>query len=288
MRVFAGAVDEPRARRVTDVLLLVAATIGLLVLSFAAVPTPGFASALATYLATWPDVLDALWQVLADTLIVVAVVILVTAAARRRWPLVRDPALAIAAASVVSLVVGRIVVDSWPNVWDSLRNAGPPPWYPSACIAVPASVVITASPHLTWPLRRVNRWVVGLAAIAAVVLGATTTLGAAASLRVATGVAAMVHIAFGSSGGRPRLDDVRLAPRELGVETRSVGVATVSRPACSSCAPRPPTARSSRSRSTDAMPTTPPSCRRCGAVWLAMPMRRSGSAGSSKRSTRRS
>ncbi len=144
LRVFAGAVDEPRARRATDVLLLVAATIGLLVLSVAAVPTPGFARALATYLASWPGVLDALWQVIADMLIVVAVVILVTAAARRRWPLVRDLVLAIAAAVVVSLLVGRIVVDSWPNVWESLRNAGPPPWYPSARIAVPASVVITA------------------------------------------------------------------------------------------------------------------------------------------------
>jgi uncharacterized membrane protein YbhN (UPF0104 family) len=225
LRVFAGAVDEPRARRATDALLLVVATIGLLVLSVAAVPTPGFARALATYLATWPGVLDALWQIFADMLIVVAVVILVTAAARRRWALVRDLVLAIAAAFVVSLVVGRIVVDSWPNVWESLRSAGPPPWYPSARIAVSASVVITASPHLTRPLRRVNRWIVGLAAVAAVVLGATTTLGAAASLLVATGAAAVVHVAFGSSGGRPRLDDVRLALREFGVATRCVGVA---------------------------------------------------------------
>ena len=106
LRVFAGAVDEPRARRATDVLLLVAATIGLLVLSVAAVPTPGFARALATYLASWPGVFDALWQIVADMLIVVAVIILITAAARRRWPLFRDLVLAIAAAVIVSLLVG--------------------------------------------------------------------------------------------------------------------------------------------------------------------------------------
>jgi glycosyltransferase 2 family protein len=85
--------------------------------------------------------------------------------------------------------------------------------------------VATASPHLSHPVRRVSRWIVTLGATAAAVLGATTPTGAIAGLLVAALAAAVVHLVFGSCGGRPGLGDVRAAVADLGVPLASLGAA---------------------------------------------------------------
>ena len=132
------------------------------------------------FLASFPPFLDGLWQVLADLLVVLALLLLVVAIVRRRGSIARDILLAVGLAIAGWLLVGRAVAGSWPDLWDGLRVAQPPPWYPSPRIAVPAAAVITASPHLTRPMRQLGRWVVLSAVVAVAVLGATTPLGALA------------------------------------------------------------------------------------------------------------
>ena len=217
-RVFIGGRDEPRARRATDGLLLSASALGLLLVSVAAFPEPRLASLADTFLTAWPDFLNGLWQAVADLLVLLALGLVVAAALTRRLALTRDMVLSALVAAAGWTVVSRLTHDTWPDL-SHLDQVGPPPLYPAARLAFPAAVVLAASPHLTLPARRVCRWVVGLAAPGAVVLGATTSLGVAAGLLLAVAAAAVVHLAFGSSAGRPALEHVRQGLEEIGVAT---------------------------------------------------------------------
>jgi uncharacterized membrane protein YbhN (UPF0104 family) len=224
-RLFATPVDEPRARRVSDAITVVGSAFGLAVIGAAADPPPGFLRQLERFLAGTPRSLDAIWQAAADVLIVLAVLLVAASLARRRIALARDLVVATVVAGVVWLAVGRIVEGSWPAALDALRAAGPPPWFPSARIALPGAAVLAASPHLTLPLRRLVRRLIGLAAISLLLLGATTAPGALAGVLVAALAAGAVHLVFGSTAGRPGLDLVRSALAELGVAVTSVGAA---------------------------------------------------------------
>ncbi len=224
-RLFATPRDEPRARRASDVIALVTAGTTLALIGFAAVPQPGFGESVDRFLSSVPDVLDALWQLLSDGLILLAVLLVIGAAARQRWSIVRDQVLAMAVAVVVWLLAGRVVGGSWPDAWETLRAAAPPPSFPAPRIALPAAVIITTSPHLALPARRFGRRMIGLAMVAVTILGAATALGALGGFLVGTIGAAVVHLAFGSSEGRPGLGLVRSALAELGVPVRSLGAA---------------------------------------------------------------
>ncbi len=224
-RLFATPADEPRARRASDVIALLAALFALASISFAADPNPGFARSIAVLLDAIPGFFDTGWQIITDLLVLVAGVLVVTSLVRRRWSIGRDVAFAVVVATIVWLLVARIVEGSWPAVSDALRASTPPPWFPSARIALPGAVVLTVTPHLTRPLRRTANWIVVLAMLAVAALGATTPLGALAGGLVAVIAAAAAHLAFGSSAGRPGLGLVRSALAQLGVRTTWLGAA---------------------------------------------------------------
>ena len=188
---------------------------GLLLVSVAAFPEPRLASLADTFLTAWPDVLDGLWQAVADLLVLLALGLVVAAALTRRLALTRDMLLSALAAGAGWMVVSRLTHDTWPDV-SHLERAGPPPLYPAARLAVPAAVVLAASPHLTLPARRVCRWVVGLAAPGAAVLGATTTLGVVAGLLVAVAAAARCTSPSGRAPDARRSSTCARASRRSG------------------------------------------------------------------------
>lgn len=206
--------------------MLVTSAIGLIAASAAAVPPPGIARAAAQLLRALPDLLDLVWQLAADLLIVLALALLVTALVRRRLAVARDIALAAVLAVAVSEVAGRIVAGSWPDAWDAMRAAGPPPWFPAMRIALPAAMIVTASPHVTAPMRRIGGWVIGAAMVGLVALGASTPLGVLAGLFLAAAAGATVHLVFGSSAGRPGLGVVRDALDDLGIDVVSLAPAS--------------------------------------------------------------
>ena len=127
-------------------------------MSLAALPSPGFGEALDRLAASIPRALDGVFAVLADT-------------GRCCWPCCwwRGRRCAAGAPSCATRC--------WPWWWPPsfgcwwagwppvrgptsgrrLRSAEPPPWYPSPRVALPAAVVITASPHLSLPARRLGR-----------------------------------------------------------------------------------------------------------------------------------
>ncbi len=225
IRLFAGPVDEPRARRASDVIQLVLSSSFLAILAIISIPPTTIERALITFLASFPELLDGFWQFFCDLLLVAAVAVLIASAVRRRGALVRDLVLAVVIAGVVALVVGRLVEGEWLPAWKTLREVEPPPWVPALRVAVLSAVLLTARPHLSRPARRLSVWLVGLAAISAVMLEATTPTGAIAGVLLAAIGAATVHLLFGSCEGKPGLADVSAALAQLGVDARSVGAA---------------------------------------------------------------
>lgn len=196
---------------------------GLALVGSMAVPPAGFELALIAFLRNIPRGLDGLWQFLCDLLVVLAAAVAVAAAVRSRWSLLRDLALAGAAAFGGSLLLARAIIGEWPAVWASLERAGPPAVFAAPRVALTTAMVFAAVPHLTRTARRMATWLVGMAVVSVAILGAATPGGAVASLLMAMGAAALVHLAFGSSRGRPGLDDVRAGLEGLGLRVRSLG-----------------------------------------------------------------
>jgi len=225
IRLFAGPVDDPRARRASDVIELVVSAFFLAILAVISIPPTTIERALITFLASFPEFLDGLWQILSDLMLVAAIFVLVASAVRRRGALVRDLLLAAIVAGVVALVVGRLIEGDWLPTWSTLRQVGPPPWVPALRIALLGAVLLAARPHLSRPARRLTVWLVALAAVSCVILEATTPTGAVAGVLVATIAAAVVHLIFGSCEGNPSLEDVTASLAQLGVDARSVGAA---------------------------------------------------------------
>jgi hypothetical protein len=159
-----------------------------------------------------------------------------------------SPRLALGATALVAGGLAELI--------DGLTSTGPPSNYPAARIAVGTAIVATTAPHLGRPVRRLGRWVVLLGSPAVVALGIALPLGVISGLAIAAGSAALTHLAFGSPGGLPSLDQVRAALEELGVEAVNLRAAELQRNGSPCWSPRATTAFPSWSRSTDAMPGT--------------------------------
>lgn len=224
-RLFSSPATEPRARRGSDVILLAVALVGLAVASTAAFPPPGFMVAIADLLDSAPRFLETAWQISADLVAVFAVFLLLAALVRHRFDLVRDLVAAIVVATVLWVCLGRWVQGQWPPILPSLRFTRPPSWYPSPKLALPASIIITAAPHLTRPVRRLGRWLLAFSCLGVTALGATSLLGAVAGVLVGAASASLIHLAFGSSAGRPSVHDVQRTLQQIGVEVRSLSPA---------------------------------------------------------------
>jgi glycosyltransferase 2 family protein len=225
LRLFAAPVDEPRARRASDAIQLVVSAFFLAILAILAIPPTTIERALITFIGSFPDFLDAIWQALSDLLVVTAILVVVASGVRRRAALVRDLLLAALVAFAIALVVGRIVEGDWLPAWSTLRAVEPPPWFPALRLATIAAVLLTARPHLGRPARRLAVWLVGLTAVSAALLQAATPSGALASVLVAAIGAAIVHLVFGSCEGNPGLGDVSAALGQLGIDAHSLGAA---------------------------------------------------------------
>ena len=224
-RLFVNRSEQPRARRATDIIMLLSAGAGLLLLGPAAKHEPGIEQTFMTFVAGLPRGLDGLWVLLILLLAALAVVLVLAMIVRRRWAVLRDVFLAVVVAFALSLVIGRVALGSGPAVWDSLRLAGHAEYFPPLALALAASVLVTASPHVVTPTRTLGRWLLTMSAIGTILDQHTTPLGALAAVLIAAASAAVVHLVFGSSLGRPGLDDVADVLARLGIAAHSLRIA---------------------------------------------------------------
>src|SRR5262245_50342044 len=104
VQLFASAQDEPRARRPTDVVLAIAAVLVVLLAAVTDQLTPALQAATSNLIAAVPDFLDVCWKLAVWVPLAWAATLLVAAALRRRWALVRDLLLA----SVVGVLAAAV------------------------------------------------------------------------------------------------------------------------------------------------------------------------------------
>jgi uncharacterized membrane protein YbhN (UPF0104 family) len=144
----------------------------------------------------------------------------------RRWRLARDLVVAGVAASFVARLLGALIVDdkSLSGGLDVVTRLGDSPAYPVVRLAVLVAVICVASPYLTRPTRRVGQILVAVMALAALYLGIGYPNDAFAAIVLGWGIAAAVHLAFGTPGGRPTRAQVGAALADLGVDAHSVEI----------------------------------------------------------------
>jgi len=228
-RWFGPAAEQPFRRRTTDWIRVITAGVLLAALSthvgditrtertifqfFNSLP-----GGLQSFVATWYR-LGALWAVG-----------LVGAAAllAGRWRLARDLVVCGALAWGLARFIGLVVVEhqSLRHSLDVVsRLSGSGPAFPSPRLALVVALVAGASPYLTRPSRRVGKGVVLALVPAAMYLGVAYPTDIAGGLVLGWGVAAAVHLIFGSPGGHPTVDQATATLAELGVDATGVHLA---------------------------------------------------------------
>jgi uncharacterized protein (TIRG00374 family) len=224
LKLFASPAGAPVARRPTDVVLLVGAALTLLAFTISTGATPdGFESALVDVQASIPDAFKSIWQVGYDLLLVWAVGLVIAVAVRRRWNLLLEIVVGVVSTFLLGILLWRLVASDWPSASDLAESNVTS--YPAVRLAAAVAVASVLSPQLSRPLRYLGRWLIFSAAVSAYLLGVCRPWGIPAGLALGIGIAAAVHLAFGSPGGRPTLGQVRLALADLGVDAEPTGEA---------------------------------------------------------------
>ncbi len=190
-----------------------------------------------------PDALAPLFQILYRFGALWALALVVIAAlVARRWRLARDMAIAGFASWFVARLIGVVVVGdaSVMEGIDYARRFSETPSFPLVRLAVIVAVIAVASPYLTRPMRRLGQLLILLLAVASLYLGIALPDAAFAAVALGWGLAAAVHLVFGSPGGRPTTaqvgaalheltgfeGEVSLAPRQPGYGTRMLAVSS--------------------------------------------------------------
>ena len=179
-----------------------------------------------------PDSLQSLFEVVYGAGALWAVGLLVAAAflARRRR-LSRD----LATSAFVAWTVGRllgVIVGGHDTLGEGLKvliRLDDSPSFPVVRLAVVTAVICAAAPYVTRPTRRVGQGLVLCLALAALYLGTGFPNGVFAAVVLGWGVAAAVHLVFGSPGGRPTRAQVTDALTELGLDVDEMWIAPYTR-----------------------------------------------------------
>ena len=221
---FGPASEEPYRRRTSDWVRVAVAVVAL-VLLVAYHDNPSHANQdLFRFFNGLPNDLQPFFQTLywAGTL---WTVLIVAAAAfiGRRWRLARDLTIAGVLAAVVARAMAQLVDEqSLSKTFDEVTRLGQSPQFPLVRLAIAAAVVAAASPYVTRPTRRLGQLFVFVLAFSAMYLGTGYPSDILGALFLGWGVAALVHLAFGSPGGRPTTPQVVASLAELGVAARDV------------------------------------------------------------------
>src|SRR3954462_9990175 len=184
-RGFSSASDAPRARRPTDVVLALVTVGGMTLVA----PGPGHLDdATQQFVRSLPGLFGWFWEIAYDLLIIWAVVLIaVPIVARKRTSMLVGELLAVAITCVVGATAAAIAGVSASESMRAIASSDPPARYPAMRVALAATVVVAASPHVSRPLRRIGRIAVLAGAIATVAIGVALPSGVVAGSAVGIG-----------------------------------------------------------------------------------------------------
>jgi uncharacterized membrane protein YbhN (UPF0104 family) len=223
-RLFAAPAGQPRARRGTDVVLLAASLLGVVVATLA-YPPSAFERSLVRLLAAIPRWLDPVWAFFSNLAWLAALVLVALVIVRRRWLVLGQMVGALAIGTLTALLAARLAIGSWPDLTDALLGTSRAPRFPGVRLAEATALILTAAPHLIRPYRTLCRWILTLGIVGTAAAGGVTPGGSIASILIGVVGAAGIRLASGTSIGRPELPDVAAGLAELGVEAHGLEVA---------------------------------------------------------------
>jgi len=223
---FGPASEQPYRRRTSDwVRLVIGASIFAFTIWHEDDPTQ-FEKNLFTTINGLPNDLHSLFRLLYGIGAVWALGLVVLAAlAAKRWRLARDMAIGGLGTWAIARLVAALVVSNSDLVHSLdavIRVDRDSPDFPAVRVAILVAVISVASPYLTRPVRRIGQFLVLLMAVTALYLGASLPDGVLAAVALGWTIAALVHLVFGSPGGRPTATQVQATLIELGVDARDV------------------------------------------------------------------
>jgi uncharacterized protein (TIRG00374 family) len=224
-RPWSSAVDDPRLRRPTDILLLVGSSLVTVAVARALRDHPPATTPPPAAPTNVVDVVRYLAE--ASYLLVVVwagVLLLLPVFSRGRRRLLLDYLLGAALALAIGLLVSR-PAGSWTETLRTMLTADPQPVDVVGSIAVATAIVVIASPHVTRPLRWTGRLLVLVGACSAVVLDVTHVLGGVVVIAVGIAAAAITHLVLGTPSGHPTADQVLLSLPDVGLEVDTLALA---------------------------------------------------------------
>ena len=196
-----------RNRRTIDAVLVALAAVVAGLTAVVARSAEGTDVSVARALTTVLGWAGPLWRTALVALLALAVVLALEVIVRRRWDLLRDVAFAVLGVGGVGAVLGRAVEADWSPLEAHLFSR----WgYPELRVAFATAIVVVVGPELVRWVRVLATWLVPLAALGAVAIGA------------ALPSAALAALALGARRRRDRPPGVRLrgrcAARRAGAE----------------------------------------------------------------------
>src|SRR4051794_7905423 len=223
-RTFGPASEEPYRRRVSDWVRLVTAVVAVTFLVVTHAEPSQSNNDLFRFVNGLPDNLQPAFEALYWAGTLWSVLVIGTAALiARRWRLARDLFLAGLLAWLVARLIAELVSNqSLSKAFDAITRTGQTPSFPLVRLAVVVAVVSGASPFVTRPTRRLGHVAVVALALAAMYLGTGFPRDILGALFLGWGIAAAVHLVFGSPGGRPTTAQVEASLVELGVDAEDV------------------------------------------------------------------
>ena len=230
---FGRASEEPYHRRSSDaVRLVVGVVMFLLIASGAAKPT-AFDRGLYDAFRSLPRNFEPPMRVLRGLGTLWAVGLVASAAlVGRRWRLARDLLLAGAVAWGLARLSGVLWIDhvGLRRGLRVLTQRGSSPNFPLVRLAVLVAVVATASPYVGRPMRRGGQVLIVGVAASAMYLGTGFPRDIAGGALLGWAIAAAVHLAFGSPGGRPTARQLTAILRTLGIDATDVELGPTQQP----------------------------------------------------------
>lgn len=153
--------------------------------------------------------------------------VLVAALVGRRWRLARDLTLAGVIAALLSRLIGAVAGGDTAAeaLKATVRLGSSSPSFPATRLAVIVGVVAAAAPYVTRPTRRLGQLFASIMALSAMYLGVALPNAVIAGAVLGWGCGALVHLVFGSPGGRPTLAQMRSTLSELGLSVSGLDLA---------------------------------------------------------------
>jgi len=219
-RAFAPSDDRPYRRLTGDWVRLAAAAILLALSALHAGDETTAAKDAERFFAGLPDGAHGLFEALErlGALWVVAIVVLALVVARR-WRVGVLLGVAGAAAWLLGRLMGFVVLggEDAGGVIEAVFD-GADVAYPLVPLAVLTATLLAARPFLVRPARRTSAVFIVLVALGALYRGNAGINAVFAGLVLGWGVAALLHLAYGSPAGRPSAENVAAALDQLGVD----------------------------------------------------------------------